>query len=90
MLRFEGVTVVPDRRFRWQFSRVEDGEPVAVLTSDSSRVGPGTESRAVRILKALMTSEERQAFDEGGPIEEGDLVGRTLADDVVLPVHAYE
>lgn len=79
--------------FIWAFTLMEDGkvlydagEPVTVdkITSQSTNTKARTTPGAVRVLKALMTAEEYEAFVNEEPVDAGDLIGRIVQVQVIV------
>lgn len=80
--------------FIWSFTLFDDdgkllydaGEPVVVdkITSQSTNTKARTTPGAVKVLKAIMTSEEFAAFERGEPISAEDLIGRKVQLQVII------
>ena len=81
-------------RFVWTFTLLDDdgsvlyddGDPIEVdaLTSMSLNTKSKTTPKAVRFFKALATTAEFEAFENGDPIDSDALVGRIAQVDVYL------
>lgn len=90
----EGGAYGDGDRFVWAFTLLDDdgevmyeeGEPIEVdgLTSKSTNVLSKTEPRAVRYLKALLTTEEFNAFKDGKGFDSEALVGRVVQVDIAI------
>jgi len=80
--------------FVWSFTLFDDdgkvlydgGEPVVVdkITSQSTNTKARTTPGAVKVLKALMSAEEFEAFVNEEPIEAGELIGRKVQLQVIV------
>ena len=87
-------TVNGDERLEWAFTLLDDegavlydgGDPVEVtkLTGMGFNIVSKTVPAEVRILKALCTAEEFQAFLDGKGTKEADLLGRKVQVEIII------
>ena len=90
----EGGQFGDGERFIWSFTLLDDdgailyddGDPIEVdgLTSMSTNVLSKTTPKAVRFLKAIMTSEEFATFSDGKGVDGDALVGRVVQCEVAI------